>query len=202
MKIIALTGAGVSKASGIPTFEESGDIRNYLTRTYCEEHPADFYKILLDMYANIKDAQPNDAHKALADYNIPIVTMNIDNLHQKAGSKEVIELHGDMKEVWCYNCYGKSFPFEQLEKSICCPECGEILVHNTVLYEDSIHYLDKALHLAREANVLLVIGVSGYTSTGYFVIEEVRKYGGKVIEINQKAEYRVRPVLESYLGGK
>ncbi|HOG35314.1 MAG TPA: Sir2 family NAD-dependent protein deacetylase, partial [Petrotogaceae bacterium] len=100
-KILCLTGAGISKASGIPTFTEMEDIRIKLSRTYYRSNPDDFFSVLIKMKDNIESAQPNPAHIALARFKVPIVTMNIDGLHQKAGSTEVIELHGNLDFVEC-----------------------------------------------------------------------------------------------------
>lgn len=79
--LVAITGAGISKASGIPTFEDMGDLRNKLTRSYFNSHPEEFYQGLLAMKETIDRAEPNPAHLALVEYNIPVITMNIDGLH-------------------------------------------------------------------------------------------------------------------------
>ena len=94
LDLIAITGAGISKASGIPTFDEMGDLREKLSRDYFRAHPKDFYEIILDMKRNIDRAQPNAAHRALAEYRVPVITMNIDGLHTRAGSEGVLRSMG------------------------------------------------------------------------------------------------------------
>ena len=85
--IVAFTGAGISKASGIPTFQDMDGIREKLSIDYFMSNTRDFYDVLLGMKKNIDKASPNPAHIAIAEYDLPVVTMNIDGLHKKAGSK-------------------------------------------------------------------------------------------------------------------
>lgn len=97
MKIIAFTGAGISKQSHVPTFMEKPEVREKLFRSFANTHHEEYNEVIRQMKANMNGAQPNDAHIALAQYNIPIITMNIDGLHKKAGS-EALELHGGLPE--------------------------------------------------------------------------------------------------------
>ena len=97
--IIAFTGAGISRASGIPTFDEQGDLRTKLDRCFATYHRKEFNKIMQQLVDTCKAAEPNDAHKALAEYNIPVITMNIDGLHNRAGSQYVIEVHGNVEKI-------------------------------------------------------------------------------------------------------
>ena len=99
MKIIALTGAGISKQSHIPTFMERPDVREKLFRSYAKRHPEEYNEVIQQLKANMNGAKPNDAHLALAEYKIPIITMNIDGLHRLAGS-DALELHGGLPDVY------------------------------------------------------------------------------------------------------
>lgn len=92
--IIAFTGAGISKESGIDTFQDRPGIREKLTREYATRHPEKYIKVMEEFVSNISGKEPNDAHLALAEYGIPVITMNVDNLHELAGTKEIIKLHG------------------------------------------------------------------------------------------------------------
>jgi NAD-dependent deacetylase len=125
---VALTGAGISKASGIPTFEELGDLREKLSRSYFQQYPEQFYLVLKEMKKKVDQAQPNPAHRALAEHNIPVITMNIDGLHYKAGSSNVLEIHGNLRTVCCRRC-GRDYDFNEVYKSIYCTECGSVLEH-------------------------------------------------------------------------
>ena len=97
MKILAFTGAGISKQSNIPTFMERPDVREKLFRTFAEHHHEAYNEVIRELKANMNGAEPNDAHFALAEYKVPVITMNIDGLHKKAGS-DALELHGGLPE--------------------------------------------------------------------------------------------------------
>lgn len=199
-KIVAFTGAGVSKASGIPTFEESGDIRRYLHRDYFNQEPKRFYDKLLSFSRTLNQAKPNPAHKTLAKYNIPVITMNVDKLHQKAGSKEVIEVHGNVEKIYCPKCTN-DFPFEYAKENYICPDCGSILQHNIILYGDSLPLkeMQKAYKLVEEADELIIIGTSFYTSTSSMIVDHADNKGIKVTLINQNAEEKIPKYLEKLL---
>ena len=79
--IIAFTGAGISKESGIDTFQDRPGIREKLYRSYALAHPQEYREVMREFVNGMKDKEPNDAHIALAEYNIPIITMNVDGLH-------------------------------------------------------------------------------------------------------------------------
>ena len=86
MKILAFTGAGISKQSNIPTFMERPDVREKLFRTFAEHHHEAYNEVIRELKANMNGAEPNDAHFALAEYKVPVITMNIDGLHKKSGA--------------------------------------------------------------------------------------------------------------------
>ena len=85
-EILAFTGAGISKQSNIPTFMERPDVREKLFRSYANTHHEEYNEVIKQLKANMNGAKPNDAHIALAEYHVPIITMNIDGLHKLAGS--------------------------------------------------------------------------------------------------------------------
>lgn len=196
-KLVVFTGAGISKDSGIPTFVELGDLREKLSRDYFNRYTNDFYNILKEFSNKIKAAKPNAAHKAIAKYNVPVITMNIDSLHNKAGSQNVLEIHGDITHVICSKC-DKKYNFEQVYNSIYCPECDEILQPNVVLYGDMIPGYMEAMDIIDSTDVLLVVGTSFYTSTAGFMIERARNSGFKVDIINENAKELVPEYLESF----
>ena len=167
--ILALTGAGISKASGIPTFEEQGDLRNCLSRDYANNYPKEFKKLMNELDKKCIAANPNDAHYALAEYKIPIITMNIDSLHIRAGSKNVLEVHGSLRE------------------------------NNVVLYGDSAPVYTEALDwVDRLGNkdTILIIGTSFYTTFSSQVKQAAENNGVNIVIINADAEHEVRKYLE------
>lgn len=168
--IIAFTGAGISKPSGIPTFNEMGNIRDKLDRGFAIRNPKEFQDTLDALNATCESAQPNDAHIALAEFNIPVITMNIDSLHRRAGTKNLIEVHGSLRD------------------------------NNVVLYGDTAPMYSKALDWIYRLNkddVLLIIGTSFYTSFSADVKNTSELTGSEVIVINDDAEHKVRQVLEA-----
>jgi NAD-dependent deacetylase len=198
MKLVALTGAGISKASGIPTFEELGDLREKLSRDFYRNYPEDFYRILYELKTACINAQPNPAHIALAQCNVPIITMNIDGLHGKAGSKNVIEIHGTMEKVYCHSCL-KEYDFNIVAETIKCPACRELLDTYVVLYGDQIPRYYDAVNLVMNAEELLIIGTSFYTSTANVLADQAKYAGAKITLINHDAETEVPKYLKQTL---
>lgn len=196
-KLVAFTGAGISKASGVPTFQELGDIRDKLSRKYFKSNLLEFYELLLDMKKKIDRSVPNPAHVALAEYNIPVVTMNIDGLHKKAESNNLIEIHGNLEYVSCPRCDIK-FDFSVVGKSLYCSQCNEVLQPNVVLYGDSIPRYFDATDLIGSAKELLVVGTSFYTPTASDLVERAEMAGIKVKVINENAENEVPAYLKKY----
>ena len=168
--IIAFTGAGISRASGIPTFDEQGDLRTKLDRCFATYHRKEFNKIMQQLVDTCKAAEPNDAHKALAEYNIPVITMNIDGLHIRAGSQYVIEVHGNAEK------------------------------NNVVLYGDPAPKYTEALDIVdrlSKEDILLIIGTSFYTSISSQIKYTAERNLAKVVIINNDAEHQVRDFLEN-----
>ncbi len=196
-KIVAFTGAGISRSAGLPTFAEMGGLRDKLSRSYFHDQPEDFYAILRQLDLAADQAKPTKAHLALARYGVEVVTMNIDGLHQKAGSLGVIEVHGHLRSVFCPSCR-QQYPFAQVYSSICCPDCRAILEPELVLYGDNIRYYFAAIDCLGSASQVLVVGTSDYTSTVKDLIGRVRMAGIPVTEINRSAEKEVPKFLAKH----
>lgn len=175
-KIVFFGGAGVSTESGIPDFRsEDGLYRQkyryppetMLSHTFFEEHPAEFFDFYRDKML-CPGAQPNAAHKKLAELEragklAAVVTQNIDGLHQKAGSKNVFELHGSVLRNHCTRC-GKFYPPEFIRGSEGIPRCscGGVVKPDVVLYEESLdrRTLEGAVRAITDADMLIVGGTS------------------------------------------
>lgn len=167
--ILAFTGAGISKASGIPTFEDQGDLRTKLSRDFQIHHTDEYNRIVANMKAACDAAEPNDAHKALAEYGVPIITMNVDGLHTKAGSKNVIEVHGLLPNIVLY---GDPAPY----------------------YSTAMELTSKLIG----GDIFLIIGVSFYTNIASELKGYAEIYNAKVEIINDNAETRVRKFLQEH----
>lgn len=178
--IIAFTGAGISAESGIATFQSQPGIRDKLSRDFANEHPEEYRVVMEDFINQVEKASPNDAHYALAEYNIPIITMNIDGLHQKAGSKNVLAIHGRLPTR------------EEL------PYC-EFLNGAPILYGDVAPNYGSAQKLIEElrlGDTLLVIGASEYTNISYAIRADAIERGASIVEIQDNASTKVRKFLE------
>lgn len=178
--IVFFGGAGVSTESNIPDFRSEAGLyktkNNFsyspevmLSHTFFMKHTDDFFDFYRTkmIYTN---AQPNDAHKALSELEKrgklkAVITQNIDGLHQMAGSKNVLELHGSVHRNYCMKC-GKKFDLDYVIKSKDltpkCNECGGIVKPDVVLYEEGLDMdvLDSAVRHIQEADMLIVGGTS------------------------------------------
>lgn len=172
---VVLTGAGISTESGIPDFRsaegiwERYDPFEVANIDSLRRDPArvwEFYSLRLDALA---EAEPNDGHRALAELEqerwiSAIVTQNVDGLHQRAGSRDVVEVHGSLSEAECLAC-GVRVPMADAIASLplpSCPECGEVLKPGVVMFGEllPVDAIERAQQLAAEAGLLLVVGSS------------------------------------------
>lgn len=168
MNIVALTGSGISAASGIKTYRAAGsqwdEYANGIAhaRSYGNHLPV-LWQHWTAMGKAIDAADPNAAHIALAQVNAGIITQNVDGLHQEAGSGTVIELHGDMRSMRCLRCRQTS-PLNLDTISPVCPNCGSARVRtNAVLFGESIpkKKYETGKKLVTDSHLVLVIGTSG-----------------------------------------
>jgi NAD-dependent deacetylase len=170
---VVLTGAGVSTESGIPDFRSAGGIWERYDPAEVAHIDAfrrdpvrvwEFYALRLDALA---EAEPNDGHRALAELEArgwvrAVVTQNVDGLHRRSGSREVVEVHGSLREAECIHC-GVRVPMEDALALLPlppCPECGEALKPGVVLFGELLpaRAIERAQALASEAGLLLVVG--------------------------------------------
>ena len=206
--IVFLGGAGVSTESGIPDFRSSSGLYNsenseynvspetILSRTYFFNKPEkfyDFYKTKM-LYPN---ARPNDAHKILAKLEEKgkikaVVTQNVDNLHQDAGSKNVIELHGGIKNNFCLKCR-KKFDLSYITEKDgvpYCDDCGGLIKPDVVLYEEQLNQdsLSAARSCLIKADMLIVGGTSLAVNTAIVCVnwffDNSRNMNNKSVIIN------------------
>jgi NAD-dependent deacetylase len=172
---VVLTGAGISTESGIPDFRSAGGIWEQYDPAEVANLDAlrrepkrvwEFYALRLEA---LGAAEPNDGHRALAELEEQgwiraVVTQNVDGLHQRAGSREVVEVHGSLREAECIHC-GVRVPTEDAIAMLPlppCPECGEVLKPGVVMFGELLpaKAIERAQALAAEAGVLLVVGSS------------------------------------------
>jgi NAD-dependent deacetylase len=172
---VVLTGAGISTESGIPDFRSAGGIwaqydpLEVANIEAFRRDPArvwEFYALRLDA---LGEADPNDGHRALAELEErgwirAVITQNVDGLHQRAGSRDVVEVHGSLQQAECIHC-GARVPMQDAVASLPlppCPECGEVLKPGVVMFGELLPAaaIRRAQELAAEAELLLVVGSS------------------------------------------
>lgn len=175
-RAVALTGAGVSTASGIPDFRSPGGLYSRVSqRTFQQEffysEPEKYYEIASEHIHPLNKKPANVTHKMLAELENQglieaVITQNIDGLHQKAGSENVIEFHGNIKDFTCTGCR-KKFEKDEIDRKLkqsklprC--ECGAIIRPNIVFFGDPIPVdaLNSARNLASSCDLLLAMGSS------------------------------------------
>ena len=205
-QITILTGAGVSKESGVPTFRDAldglwakFDPQQLATRAAFSTNPKlvwDFYEYRRDI---MRPAQPNPGHYALAELQrrypaTRIITQNVDDLHERAGSADVIRLHGSIATNKCfYNCRGDPTPVDvtQIEWDKQsgpppCPHCGRWVRPDVVWFGEMLppDALLRAKELLAKTDVMLVIGTSGLVSPAAEMPRRAKDGGATIIEIN------------------
>lgn len=204
--VTILTGAGVSKESGVPTFR---DALEGLWEQYNPEELATAFafinnpKLVWDWYEWRRklagEVSPNAGHIALAKLhnfkqNLHIITQNVDDLHEQAGSKNVIHLHGNIATHKCFdNCKGiptlidiTTIFYEEDDGPPICPDCGANVRPNVVWFGESLprEELTKAMEYSRQCDVMIVVGTSGMVSPASELPRMAKQNGAIIIEVN------------------
>lgn len=201
-KIVIFTGAGLSTNSGIPDFRSANGLYNQkskisytpeeiISHSFFIRYPKDFYEFYFDkmIYPN---ALPNIAHKYFAELErnkeVSIVTQNIDDLHQMAGSHHVYELHGSVKRNYCMKCH-KYYDLKEIlnKKPVPYCECGGIIKPDVVLYEEPLNekVVYQAIEKISEADTMIIVGTSlmVYPAAGY-----IRYFRGNNLVLINKSQ--------------
>lgn len=194
--IVAFTGAGISVASGLPTFAvatwRGQPVRHLLSKSFFVANPKRFYEYFWEGLYSWRTAAPNPAHLALAEGEATIITQNIDGLHQAAGSKKVIELHGNLREFICEKC-GRLYPVDDWAQGVLpyCPHDDNLLKPNVILFGEVPYGFDAARECLRGADGLLVIGTSLEVAPACYLPAIARWRRIPVHIINDAAEIKV-----------
>ncbi len=210
MRIAVLTGAGISAESGIPTFRgQDGLWKNFRAEELAT--PEAFNKdpsLVWEWYdwrrQLIAKAQPNDAHLFLAKMereleDLWVITQNVDGLHQRAGSKRVIELHGSIWKLRCVSCTREiidhSVPLKTIPPR--CPSCGGLMRPGVVWFGEPLpeSAIREAVRISEEADVFLVIGTSAVVYPAAELPLIAKRRGAKVVEVNPE-ETGITPYVD------
>lgn len=202
--IVFFGGAGVSTESGIPDFRSVDGLYNQqyayppetiISHSFYVRYPEEFYRFYKDRML-FADAKPNAAHRALAKLEADgrlkaVITQNIDGLHQMAGSREVLELHGSVHRNYCTRC-GKFYSLDDVIRSEGVPrcDCGGTVKPDVVLYEEGLdsNTLEKSVRYIRQADMLIIGGTSLVVYPAAGLIDYYR--GSRLVLINKDAAAR------------
>jgi NAD-dependent protein deacetylase/lipoamidase len=200
-KTIALTGAGISVESGIPDFRSAEglwskyDPEEYAHISAFRSNPAKVWLMIKDMMELVLGAEPNPAHIALAELEKMgllrvVITQNVDGLHQRGGSREVIEFHGSNQWLVCLGCgyrrEAASLSLEDIPPR--CPQCSSILKPDVVFFGEPIpgEAQNRSFEEARTCDLVLVIGTSAIVYPAAGIPTLAKQSGAKVVEINME----------------
>jgi NAD-dependent deacetylase len=203
-RIAAFTGAGISTPSGIPDFRspDSGlwqhvDPFRVASITGFRKNPIAFYEWVRPLAETLIHAEPNEAHFALAALEATgrfdcVITQNIDNLHQRAGSVHVHELHGHIREATCIHCFreyeGLPVIDTYLSKRVIprCPDCGNLLKPNIILFGEQLpmEQLQRARNAIRASDLLIIVGSSLAVAPASDLPLLAQRTGSRIMIIN------------------
>jgi NAD-dependent deacetylase len=205
--IVILTGAGISAESGLATFRgpdglwEGHRVEDVATPEAFRRDPALVHAFYDARRRRLKEVEPNAAHRALArlDAQWPgellIVTQNVDDLHERAGAKRLLHMHGELKSAWCVGCDARMPWEEELAHLPPCPACGAPgqLRPDIVWFGEMPYEMDRIDSALREADLFVSIGTSGavYPAAGF--VQTARYCGSTTLEMN------LEPSLSSVL---
>jgi NAD-dependent deacetylase len=198
---VALTGAGISVESGIPDFRsKEGLWTKYDPFEYghidaFRANPAKVWKLLLEMQALAENARPNEAHLALGELERMgiikvVITQNVDSLHQRGGSCNVVEFHGNFREMHCDNCNRPFVPDDISVRTIppLC-SCGGPIRPDVVLFGEPIprHAYARAFDAAGMCDLMLVVGTSATVAPASELPLVASRNGARILEINPQS---------------
>jgi NAD-dependent protein deacetylase/lipoamidase len=200
---VVLTGAGISTESGIPDFRSPTGIwarydpMEYATIEAFRRDPVKVWEFYALRFEVLTSAEPNAGHVALAELERrgfvgAVVTQNIDGLHQRAGSRDVVEVHGSIRTASCLAC-GTRVPLEDVVAALRaspappCPQCGEILKPDVVMFGEllPVGAIERASALSREAGLLLVVGSTLEVYPIAALPEDTLAAGGELAIVNR-----------------
>jgi len=214
---VVFTGAGISVESGISPFRGPDGLWSkydpgLFHRGYFRENPETCWKLIKEIFFDfIGKAEPNAAHHAIADLEKngcvhAVITQNIDNLHQEAGSAHVLEYHGAIRNLCCTAC-PERYPRQDISLAVLppvCPACGGILKPDFVFFGDPIPEEVNRLsgQEAKDAEVMLVVGTTGQVMPASRIPYVAKEFGATVIEVNvAESDYTPR-ITDIFLRGK
>ncbi len=212
---IVFTGAGISAESGIPTFRGAGGLwerhrpEELATPEAFARDPELVWRWYRWRQEVVYRAEPNPGHRAIAELETigvvkAVITQNVDGLHQRAGSRNVVELHGSLWRARCMKCgavYRLDKPVEEIPPR--CPRCGGLLRPDVVWFGEPLPQdaWERAVELASRSDAVLVVGTSGVVYPAAYIPRIAKDHGAVVVEVNVE-ESAITPIADFFLRGK
>ncbi|WP_104108303.1 NAD-dependent deacylase [Nocardioides sp. 616] len=213
MKVVILTGAGISAESGVPTFRdadglwEGHDVMQVATPEGFEADPALVQRFYDLRRAHLSRVEPNAAHLALgrlAEHlgdDLVVVTQNVDDLHERGGVKHVLHMHGELNSALCQACLARFPWYDDLAPEPPCPRCGAHLLRPDVVWFGEVPlHMDETLEALEQADVFAAIGTSGMVQPAASFVHFARANGAHTIELNLEPTPGTEDFEESRLG--
>ncbi len=211
MRIVVLTGAGISAESGLRTFRaedglwEDHRIEDVATPEAFVRDPALVHRFYNARRTAAAQAQPNAAHRALADlakrHDLTLVTQNVDDLHERGGSSDVIHMHGELTSALCAAC-GHRWPSPaDTDTTMLCPACGTAAVRPDIVWFGEMPYhMEQIWAAIEQADIFAAIGTSGqvYPAAGFG--QHARRTGAHCVELNLDRSAVSRDFHEHLIG--
>ncbi len=221
-RIVILTGAGISVASGLRPYRGPGglwndeEVRRAAMVQTLQERPALTWQLYGELRMPVRTARPNAAHLALArleeakraDQQFLLITQNVDGLHQRAGSKKVLELHGNVTFTRCTNQSCDLAPFDDGQDHSaqvpCCPRCGSVLRPDIVLFGEylPIDTLRQSTQALRACDLFIAIGTSGVVTPASQFVELAEVAGARTIYVNLEPMEPRNPAFQEEILGR
>jgi NAD-dependent deacetylase len=215
--VAVLTGAGISRESGLPTFRDAQDglwakydPMSLATAEAYLRDPALVWEWYEYRFGLARTAQPNPGHLAIAELatlvpRVQVITQNIDGLHQRAGSTGVLELHGSIHRYRCLQGH-RGFVWsdfvDQTDRPPHCPRCGALLRPEVVWFGELLPELElaEAIAAAERADVMLIVGTSGVVQPAASLAVYAREAGAVLIDVNPEPD-QLTALADHYLAG-
>lgn len=197
--LVAVTGAGISIASGLPLTKDAVNgvpLDEFFRLSFFKKSPQRFYEVYRETIHKWRKAVPNQAHRALTKRGVWVITQNIDGLHRDAGTEHLIELHGNLRELYCPSCskiLDNSLAFSDAVPR--CPECKHILNPGISLEGQEVRHFSLAVDWAGRAEILLIIGTDLEMEPVRHLPRIAADNGAEVVWINESAEKLVPELL-------
>ena len=218
-QIVILTGAGVSAASGLPTYRGAGglwdkvDVGRHATAAAIEADPARVWEFFAEVRAQVAAARPNAAHLAIAEAearlvetkSLTVLTQNVDGLHRLAGSRRVIELHGTLRRSRCTQCdYSRAEDLSTCpSKCPRCPACSAHLRPAVVLFDEPLPVDEEwgSKKALRNCDLFIAVGTSGTVSPASNFVRAAEFAGARTVYVNLEPMRPANPAFrEVHLG--